>query len=364
MTEILEKKCSKCGNVKPTSEFSRRTSKSNQLSSYCRGCIRELNRNHTKELVDLHTDEYLLEYAKSHPWKLCNKCNELKSINDFHILRQRIDGHDETCIDCRKTKYREQVTSMSDEAIDKNDLEHPFKVCSQCGLIKSAKEFSICRETSDGHYHYCNACKVIRMQEYYHNTIDYRIEYRDSHKKETSIRYRNNNINLKVEVLTHYSNSECKCVVCGESRLPCLSIDHINGGGSRHRKSIGGLSGVRFYKWMMDNKLPTGYQTLCINCQFLKSFRNPNPLKKEILTHYGDGKCQCVVCGEDRLLCLSIDHINNDGGKHRREIRYKSGHVDIYKWLKDNKLPKGFQTLCMNDQFIKQFAHNSNKVII
>ena len=78
-------------------------------------------------------------------------------------------------------------------------------------------------------------------------------------------------------------------------------------------------------------------------------------LKIEVMTHYGNGKQACVNCGENRLACLSIDHINNNGAKHRREeSRVKN---DFYPWLKEHKFPKGYQTLCMNCQWIKRIAY-------
>ena len=77
----------------------------------------------------------------------------------------------------------------------------------------------------------------------------------------------------KQKVLTHYGGGECACVRCGESRLTCLSIDHIHGGGSQHRKN----RPKRFYKWLIDNNYPEGFQTLCMNCQWVKRFeRNEN----------------------------------------------------------------------------------------
>ena len=76
-------------------------------------------------------------------------------------------------------------------------------------------------------------------------------------------------------------------------------------------------------------------------------------LKIEVLTHYGNGKLACVVCGEARINCLSIDHIKGDGAKHRREIG-KSGGRSLWYWLKRNGYPEGYQTLCMNDQWIKR----------
>ena len=78
-------------------------------------------------------------------------------------------------------------------------------------------------------------------------------------------------------------------------------------------------------------------------------------LKLEVLTHYGGGKLACVKCGFNDIRALSIDHINNDGGEHRKVV--KSGR--IYKWLRDNHYPEGYQTLCMNCQFIKKFEYVS-----
>ncbi len=81
---------------------------------------------------------------------------------------------------------------------------------------------------------------------------------------------------LKVEILSYYSNNdEPKCLICGEIRVPCLSIDHIYGGGTAERKKnwvIGG--GSRFYLWLKKQGYPSGYQTLCMNCQWYKRWVN------------------------------------------------------------------------------------------
>jgi len=60
------------------------------------------------------------------------------------------------------------------------------------------------------------------------------------------------------------------CVRCGESRLACLSIDHANGGGVAHKKEIN----KNFYLWLIQNDFPDGYQTLCMNCQWVKKTEN------------------------------------------------------------------------------------------
>lgn len=67
-------------------------------------------------------------------------------------------------------------------------------------------------------------------------------------------------------------------------------------------------------------------------------------LKYEVLFAYG-GICKC--CGENGLEFLCIDHIANDGFKHRKEVSNRS--FGVYRWLKENNFPKdNFQILCQN----------------
>ena len=79
---------------------------------------------------------------------------------------------------------------------------------------------------------------------------------------------------IKKQVLTHYGNGKVACVRCGFSDIRALSIDHINGGGVKHRKSLGVTSGNNFYVWLKNNDYPLEYQTLCMNCQYIKREEN------------------------------------------------------------------------------------------
>lgn len=79
---------------------------------------------------------------------------------------------------------------------------------------------------------------------------------------------------LRELVLRHYSRGPIRCRCCGESHPDLLSIDHINGGGKNHRKSISvessryskGCGGIHFYRWLRDQGFPSGYRVLCFNC--------------------------------------------------------------------------------------------------
>ena len=75
---------------------------------------------------------------------------------------------------------------------------------------------------------------------------------------------------IKIDVLTHYGNGECKCVRCGFDDIRALSIDHINGNGTKERRQTG-RKGKAFYRWLQSQRYPEGYQTLCMNCQFIKA---------------------------------------------------------------------------------------------
>lgn len=68
---------------------------------------------------------------------------------------------------------------------------------------------------------------------------------------------------------------------------------------------------------------------------------------------YGGYRCSC--CGETERTFLSLDHINNDGGAHRRSGRTHATH--IYRWARANGYPKVLQVLCMNCQFGRK--HNN-----
>lgn len=85
------------------------------------------------------------------------------------------------------------------------------------------------------------------------------------------------------------------------------------------------------------------------NTQYNTKIRNCI-LKIEVLAHYGNGNLKCVKCGFDDLRALSLDHINSNGAEERK----KRPRGSLYLYVKKNNYPKGYQTLCMNCQWIKR----------
>lgn len=79
----------------------------------------------------------------------------------------------------------------------------------------------------------------------------------------------------RLTVLAAYGG---KCVCCGETRFEFLAIDHINGGGRKHRLSI--PSG-KVYRWLKKQNYPKdGFQVLCHNCNMAKAFYRICPHQK------------------------------------------------------------------------------------
>ena len=77
--------------------------------------------------------------------------------------------------------------------------------------------------------------------------------------------------------------------------------------------------------------------------------RNDQRMKDACYEAYGGYRCAC--CGESHPQFLTIDHINNDGAAHRKDVNNglrRGGGKKIYTWLISNNFPAGFQILCMN----------------
>jgi len=96
------------------------------------------------------------------------------------------------------------------------------------------------------------------------------------------------NHHKKMTVLAHYGG---KCACCGETRWEFLTVDHIKGGGVRHRQEVckngagtnRSCGSSRFYRWLIRNNFPKGFRILCANCnQALGSHKYcPHQLEKK-----------------------------------------------------------------------------------
>jgi hypothetical protein len=118
--------------------------------------------------------------------------------------------------------------------------------------------------------HFCKSC-LNRRSRIYRNK---------NHKNYYSTANKKNARKLKIEVLSHYSDTNPpQCAnLFGEHDKPyttieALTIDHINDNGAEERKENGRRGGASFYALLKQRKYPLGYQVLCWNCQWIKRIR-------------------------------------------------------------------------------------------
>lgn len=72
--------------------------------------------------------------------------------------------------------------------------------------------------------------------------------------------------------------------------------------------------------------------------------REREKARQQVFDHYGR-QCACPGCGAADN--LTIDHVNGEGGEHRKELfGTQVGGWVFYLWLIRNDFPDGYQTLC------------------
>jgi hypothetical protein len=181
--------------------------------------------------------------------KKCRTCGEVKPLDSFNKLVTGVLGRTSRCRDCAIQSRRKYTICVGE------------KECASCKQIKPAESFDKNQYKKDGLKRTCKECGKIKR-------------YDD-----------------KRRVIAHYTNGSNKCACCGEAQFEFLTIDHIAGGGSKHRKEI------RTYiiRHLIRNNFPPGYRILCFNCNCAKGFFGYCPHEKSYLS---DGRRESESYGE------------------------------------------------------------------
>ena len=110
---------------------------------------------------------------------------------------------------------------------------------------------------------------------------EFSIEKYEKMLEDDRIRQIKLNIKTRIIVICHYSNNNPKCVCCGDKKINNLVLDHINGGGNKHRRESGKNWGIAFYRLLIKNDFPPEYQVLCWYCNLRKGPKKLCPCKEE-----------------------------------------------------------------------------------
>jgi hypothetical protein len=80
---------------------------------------------------------------------------------------------------------------------------------------------------------------------------------------------------------------------------------------------------------------------------------NNRKLRLSVLQHYSHIIPFCACCGEKELKFMALDHKNNNGAEHRREIGGINRGGNMFFWAAKNNFPPIFQVLCHNCNMAK-----------
>lgn len=274
--------------------------------------------------------------------RTCSRCGDPKDLETaFEKHPTALDGYRRVCRDCRNLRRREHHPIGSPFKIRKNQKARDLRVMDTAWRLTDNARRRAKHELNP---------ETARVRD--------RLRWPQRQPSELPKKRERGRYyawQCRMTVFMHYG---MKCFCCGEENIYFLQIDHMNGGGTKHRQILG-LHGYRFYEWLIKNGFPSGYRTLCANCNGAlgsfhfcphrrehqrlmtpKMIENQN-LRLLIFEHYG--QCQCACCGEGTLEFLQLDHITPCG----RRGSNKSG-VPFYWSLKKQGFPAGYRVLCAN----------------
>ena len=120
------------------------------------------------------------------------------------------------------------------DAISKRRKVVQCLFCGKDAIQKTAKQRSFCS-------HKCKNAYWIRTPE---------------SKEMAKKRYRQ----IRTDAINHYGG---KCECCGEKRYEFLAFDHIEGGGTKFRKTS---KDAQIASYLKRNNYPKGIRLLCHNC--------------------------------------------------------------------------------------------------
>lgn len=221
----MSKICKKCEIEKPISDYNKARGGRNGISAICRSCHKANCDKIRKRYVEnrVHFEGQT---------KYCQRCETTLPIDDFYKVSTTSSGWSDYCKRCNialAKKWRDESKLKAKEA-------PPEKTCSTCGLTVPKEHFWHDIGTKDGLDFSCKSCKLKACR------------------------------TTRIQALAYYSEgNKPKCTCCGEEHLEFLAIDHINGGGCKHRKELKSL-GLKLYRWLRENNFPEGYRCLCHNC--------------------------------------------------------------------------------------------------
>jgi hypothetical protein len=200
--------------------------------------------------------------------KVCGSCK-----SEFQVKASRRDSARYCGRECQ---YMARRTAL----IVGSDKRPTARQCTGCLAVKPLVAFY--PRKPNGTHSRCRSCMLRAYRERYATSEEaraYQHDYYLANKEELRVKRRKYKYpssnkwarKVRLDAIRAYGGF-CQC--CGETELQFLAIDHIYGGGTLHRKTIGKQM---IFSWLRKNGYPEGFQVLCHSCNLAKGFYGECP---------------------------------------------------------------------------------------
>lgn len=189
--------------------------------------------------------------------KKCAKCKKYREHEMFNKWKGTSDGLYTRCKDC----IREENGSVKRRVKERYINKILKRWCCGCKKYQKKTFFYLSKCYRHGISDECKGCLRKKANTELAKT-------RQKGKRQL----------VKMEVIIHYGGNPPQCACCGEKTYEFLCIDHINGGGGKHRKSF---KNGHYMNWIRKN-YPKDLQVLCHNCNMAKGFYGQCPHQNAI----------------------------------------------------------------------------------
>ena len=154
------------------------------------------------------------------------------------------------------------------------------KLCRGCRRNPLLTEFARCQANRDGLQSRCKKCNskdVMATRDPKKRRV-YHKRYWAKHSERICVQQKGMRDKLRSEFIAAYGG---RCVCCGEDEPLFLTLEHVGGGGTQHRKKYGSYLYGHLKKlgWPKDK-----FTLLCYNCNCVQKHGIvcPHQLKREI----------------------------------------------------------------------------------
>jgi hypothetical protein len=236
--------------------------------------------------------------------KTCSRCKLDQPTSEFKRDANSKDGFWGHCNSCR----RELDAARRKRNQERNKGGAPAdagktKTCSDCKSELSVTQFYRESARPDGFGTICKGCRNNRTK-----------ANRERHRQEW----------------VPQTEGEKKCSRCGSTK----AVSEF----TVLRTRVDGLRGI------------------CRTCE-AAAYAS---VRDEVFQYYGGDQPKCAGCGIDDQRLLTIDHVESNGATHRRELN----GLPIYKALKRDGFPPGYQLLCWNCNALKYYRSDEDDAIL